>query len=247
MRLSLLDPRVKLILLLAISTVSVTAGRPIVLAAVLVLVLVVLLLGGVHLRNALRRIRGMVGLICLLFLIQCVFTRSGEAVLTIGGFPLVTSGGLTAAALVALRLLIILLSAVIILTGESRDYLLALNQWHIPYEISFMVLVALRFIPILREEARDVLCAVQMRGTPLKKTSLRHKLSVYVHILLPIVSGAIRRSEQTSIAMEARAFRSNPRRTNMRRLHMKSRDWLYLAGFTLILGGIVCLPLLFPL
>ncbi len=143
------------------------------------------------------------------------------------------------ASLVCLRLLIILLTALILMTSNSRDYLLAFTQMHLPYEIAFMVLVALRFIPMLKEEAQDVLCAVQMRGVKLKRTGLRNKANVYLSILIPIVAGAIRRSEQMAVAMEARAFRSSPKRTNMRRLKFSIRDLIYLVVFCILLTSIV--------
>ena len=118
------------------------------------------------------------------------------------------------------------------LTGEARDYLIAMTQCHLPYELAFMVMVALRFIPILREEAQDVLCAVQMRGVRLNKAPLRQKITTYTSIMIPIVSGSIHKAEQTSIAMEARAFRAFTDRTSMRRLQMSKADWIYLAAFT---------------
>jgi energy-coupling factor transport system permease protein len=115
-------------------------------------------------------------------------------------------------------------SALILLTGEARDYLLALVQCKVPFELAFMVMTAVHFLPILRGEALDVYHAVQMRGTEVAKASLRDKLRVYTRITLPIVAGAIKRAEQVSIAMEARAFRATPRRTFMRRLTLAPRD-----------------------
>lgn len=241
MKLSLLDARVKLVMLFLLSTASVAASRPAMLLAVLGLTIAIILAGGADLKRGFGAIRGMLGLICLLFVAQCIFNRRGAALLTIGPLAIITREGLRTAVLVTLRLFIILLSAVIVLTGESRDYLLALTQWRVPYEIAFMVLIALRFIPLLRQEAQDVLCAVQMRGTKLKNTGLRKKAAVYISVMLPIVTGALRRSEQLSIAMEARAFRALPGRTSMRRLTMRGGDWAYLTVFIIVLGGIVWL------
>ena len=157
----------------------------------------------------------------------------------LGAFTLVTTGGVSAAAAVALRLLIVLLSALIILTGQRRDYLLALLQLGLPYEICFMVLAGLHFLPLLREESRDVMYAVQMRGTRVQGTSLKNRLGVYLRVAVPIVAGAIRRSEQMSVAMETRAFRSRPKRTSMRRLRMRRSDWAVLAGFCAALAAII--------
>ncbi len=48
-------------------------------------------------------------------------------------------------------------------------------------------------------------------------------------------AGAIRRSEQMATAMEARAFRVMPRRTSMRKLKMKNRDWICLGIFLFLM------------
>jgi energy-coupling factor transport system permease protein len=175
----------------------------------------------------------------MLFFIQCIFSQSGEPMLTVAGLTIVTDAGFMIALLVCLRLLIIVESALIVLEGEPRDYLLALTQWKIPYEIAFMALAALRFLPMLREEAQDVLCAAQMRGLRIKKTSLKNQAGAYISIMLPVIAGAIQRAEQMSIAMEARAFRAYPRRTSMRRLQFRTTDWVYAALFCLALATVL--------
>ena len=239
MKLETLDPRVKLFMMLAISTASVAARDPVLMLMLLVFTLLILAAGGVPVSKALWRVRGAVGLIISVFILQCVFDRSGDPLVQIGNFTLVTRGGLNAALYVMLRLLTVLLSALIILTGRRRDYLLALNQLGLPYELSFMVMAGLHFLPLLREEAQDVMCAVQMRGTRIKKAPVSQRLQVYLKTAVPIVAGAIRRSEQMSVAMEARAFRAFPKRTSMRRLVMKKRDWIYLIVFTALLALII--------
>ena len=239
MKLRDLDARVKLFMLLGVSTASVLSRDWRLLACLLALTVCTLAVGGVSLGRALWRVRGALGLMASLFILQCVFNRTGEPLLCAGGFVIVRRGGVTTALAVLLRLLIMLLAALIVLTGERRDYLLALRQLGLPYEVCFMVMAGLHFLPTLREEAQDVLCAVQMRGVRVQGAPLRQRLGVYLRVALPIVAGAIRRSEQLSVAMEARAFRSMPGRSCMRRLRMRTRDRLWLAAFFAALAGAV--------
>jgi energy-coupling factor transport system permease protein len=239
MNLSRLDPRIKLLLLLGLSSVSLFLRQPAALLVLLALSAFILLAGGLRPALIWGRLRGLFGLVALLFLIQCLFNRSGGPLLSLAGLTLVTEAGFSTAVLVSLRLLIIMLSALIVLSGEPRDYLLALTQCKIPYEIAFMVLAALRFIPMLREEAQDVLCAAQLRGLRLKKTSLPKRAKAYISLMLPVTAGAIRRAEQLSLAMEARAFRAYPHRTTMRRLRLQPGDWAYAAVFCLVLAAVL--------
>ena len=212
---------------------------PFALISLLLMTLLILLAGGVRPSDIWLKLRALFGLVLMLFLMQCLFNRSGEPVLTLLGFTIVREMGFQTAVLVSLRLLIVIVSALVVVVGDTRDYLLALTQMKIPYEIAFMVLAALRFLPMLREEAQDVLCAAQMRGMRLKKTSLEKQFSAYLSIVIPVVAGAIKRAEQLSIAMEARGFRSHPRRTSMRRLSMRPKDWIYAASFCIALAGLV--------
>ena len=239
MKLERFDPRSKFFALAAVTTVSVAARDPLMVLALLVFTAAVLEFGGVDMRSAFMRVRGILKLILMLFVIQCVFTRSGSPLAELGGFTIITDDGVRTAALVSLRLIVVLLSALMILTSPPRDQLLALMQMHVPYEIAYMVMAAMRFVPILRQEAENVLCAVQMRGTNLKKASLRRKMTVYVSVLVPIVAGAIRRSERMSAAMEARAFRCMPGRTSMRRLHMHVYDWVFMAVTTAVITSLL--------
>ncbi|MCL2496208.1 MAG: energy-coupling factor transporter transmembrane protein EcfT [Clostridiales bacterium] len=234
-----LDARIKFLLLGGLSTAALFSQTPAALAALLALALFILLAGGVQPAAAWSKARGICGLIAMLFIIQCLFERGGEPLFTLAGLMLISAAGFQAAVLVSLRLLIIVLSALIALSGKPRDYLLALTQCRMPYEIAFMVLAALRFLPILREEARDVLCAAQMRGLRFKKTGLKKQAEAYISIMLPVAAGAIRRAEQLSLAMEARAFRAFPRRTTMRRLRLRAADWAYAALFCLALAAIM--------
>ena len=239
MKLTLLDPRVKLFFLIGISTVSLILSMPIALIALLVISLLIILAGGVRPAAIWQKLRGLFGLIIMLFLLQCIFNRTGKPLLALPTFTFVTDIGFKTAVLVNLRLLIIILSALIVAAGESRDYLLALTQCKVPYEIAFMVLAGLRFLPSLREEARDVLCAAQMRGLRIKKTGLKTRVGAYISIVTPVVAGAIKRAEQLSVAMEARGFRAFPQRTTLRRLRMRAADWIYLLLFCLVLAALL--------
>jgi len=238
MTLQYIDPRVKLFLLLCLSTAALVLQMPAALASLFVLTLLILLLGGIKPGVIWLKLRGLFRLVIMLFILQCIFNRSGEPLLTLRGLTLVTDAGFRVAVMVSLRLLVVIQSALVVAVGDTRDYLLALTTLRVPYEIAFMVLAALRFLPMLREEAQDVLCAAQMRGLRIKKTGLKGRAAAYLSIVLPVVAGAIRRAEQLSIAMEARGFRAYPRRTSMRTLHMRRSDWVYAAVFLAVMSAI---------
>jgi len=228
-------------MLLGFSTAALILRSPAALSALLLIAVLVLLAGGVGAGVIWGKLRGLFGLIAMLFILQCLFNRNGAPALVLWGLTVVTANGLTAAALICLRLLVIVLGALMVFVGNARDYLLALTSLKVPYEIAFMVLAALRFLPILREEARDVLNAAQMRGLKLKKTGLKNQAGAYISLVLPVVAGAVRRAERLSIAMEARGFRALPRRTSMRSLRMRPADWVFTAAFCAVIAALLVL------
>lgn len=233
------DPRVKLALLLCISAATVATRDLSKLAWLLGFTLLAAWLFGVTVSAAWRQIHGIIKLIASIVILQCVFERSGEPLISLGGVSIVTVGGVRGAAFTALRLLIVVAAALVLLTTASRDYLVVLHQMHVPYEISFMMLLALRFLPLFREEATDVLYAVQMRGVDFKGMGFPQRIKAYSMILVPILSGVIHRTERVALAMEARGFRAKPKRTCMRRLELRKLDWLLMAVAMLVPAAVL--------
>jgi len=237
-----LDPRSKLLMVICISTLAIVYQDPLRLLLVLLFSTLILFLVGADLRKVMQPLRKMLPLLLLLFLVQCIFTRQGAPLLAICGITIMTDVGLNMGLGVMLRIITIIISAMILLSGSERDFLLALVQWKVPYEIAFMVMVGLHFLPLLREEALNVYYAVQMRGTELQKVSTGQKLKLYTLIMLPIISGAMHRAEHMAIAMEARAFRAFPQRTYMRKLRLKKMDYYVQIGIVLASVGLLVLP-----
>ena len=233
------DPRSKIMIMAASSGVCMFSESIMMLVVILLLLLALLSVGGVKLSLAFSRIKGLLLLICSLFVIQSLFMKPDSinevSLISIGEFNLFYIDGIKLAAVLSLRLLIISVSALILIEGETRDYLLALVQMKMPYEIAFMVMVALHFIPIIREEAINIYCVIQMRGKDIKKMKLPSKLKTYFSLCLPIMAGALRRADEMSIAMEVRGFRAKNGRTNMRKLTLKTRDIILLIVWPLLM------------
>ena len=229
-----LDPRCKMMMMLCISSLALAFLRPLVLLGILVFTWVILIIGRAELKQFIRQIKPLFYMIISLFIIQCLFTTNGNALLKVGEVTIVTDYGFNMALCVILRLLIITFSALILASGDARDYLLGLVQMKIPYEIAFMVMIAIHFFPILQQEAKDISYAMQMRGTELSKGPLKKRLSSYKSMALPVLSGALRRAQSMSMAMEARAFRLYPTRTYLRKLKLSKVDKTFLILFSCI-------------
>jgi energy-coupling factor transport system permease protein len=235
-RLRALDPRTKLYMMALASGVCLFFTSLTFLALLLASSFFVLVIGGADLRLCLKRFRALLALIAMLFIIQAVFAFRADPnavpLITIHGFVVASVQGVLLAATLSLRLLVVIVTAQILLEGDIRDYLLAFVQLHIPYEIAFMVVVGLHFLPLLREEALSVYQCMQLRGVAFRKVSLPKMVGAYRRISLPVLVSTLRRAEEMSVAMELRGLRAYPKRTSLRRLFLRRYDVVVMALWT---------------
>jgi energy-coupling factor transport system permease protein len=112
----------------------------------------------------------------------------------------------------------------------SPDHLgLALEQTHIPYEFCFAFTTAVRFVPVLAEEAQTIMDAQKARGLELERGNFLKRIRNYIPILIPLIVSAIRRSLELAEAMESRAWGATKKRTNLYVLKMHRSDLVLLA------------------
>ena len=231
------DPRSKLVLVLGLSSLAVVFDYPrILLPLALATVLCALYLRSGVL-GSLVRMRRLLWVFLAMGIIQSVFTRGGQPLIELAGVALVTTTGLERGVSIILRIFIILVSAGIMTTSNPRDIIQGLYQWRIPYELAFMVAVAVRFLPLMREEAEDTLTALQLRGVRLEELPLRTRIRTYGYLLTPLIAGVLARARQMSLSVEMRGFRAYPRRTSHRTLVLDGRDYLLMIIALLLVSG----------
>ena len=234
------DPRVKMAMVIALSGCAMIKGDIESLLLINAITLLTLVLGRVAIGKIIKSIKGFLVLIGSVFILQCFFVRSGEPLLLIGRFTLITTGGFNMAALIFLRFLCIVLSALILLESRPKEYTLALFQMKMPYDIAFSLMLGLNFLPLLREEAINVFYATQLRGAEFKSGSLKKRIALYTKICLPILVNTLLRAKEMAIAMETRGVRAFALRTYLEKLSLKRVDIilivLYLSGAVVFMG-----------
>ena len=226
------DPRTKLIIVLFFSTISLIYEEIWILVLIFVLSAIIALAMKSSLVAILVRLRKLLGVMAAIAIVQSLFTKTGSPIAKIGDITLLTDYGAAKALEFILRLGIIIVSAAIITTSSSREIVQGLVQWHCPYEIAFMTSVAIRFLPLFKEEMTDMVTAIQLRGIDLKRVKLKEKIKVYKYILFPIVINSILKAKELSSAMVVRGFRAYPKRTSYMVLKMNYIDYLVVAVFS---------------
>ena len=148
-------------------------------------------------------------------------------------FLRVTREGLVLAGQMALRLVYLVIGSSIMtlttspnqLTNGLERLLRPLNRIHIPvHEISMMMSIALRFIPILLEETDKIMKAQIARGADFEKGNILQKAKNMVPLLVPLFISAFRRANDLAMAMEARCYHGGENRTQMKPLSYHRND-----------------------
>ena len=99
-------------------------------------------------------------------------------------------------------------------TTNPSEFAASLNRIGVSYRISYAVALALRYIPDIQREYRDISLAQQARGTEMsKKASLIDRLKAASSILIPLILSSMERIETISNAMELRGFGKEKKRT----------------------------------
>ena len=215
-----LDPRMKFVYVCAIFAVAIIFGELLPLIILFLMQIPLVLLAGVK-REWLRSMRGAAFLATIIFLTNFIFSF-------IGGRALAES--LENATAMTLRFIVLVESFSIFFLTTSPDHLgLALEQTHIPYEFCFAFTTAVRFVPVLAEEAQTIMDAQKARGLELERGNFLKRIRNYIPILIPLIVSAIRRSLELAEAMESRAWGATEKRTNLYLLEMHKSDLVLIA------------------
>ncbi|MDY0236279.1 MAG: energy-coupling factor transporter transmembrane component T [Gudongella sp.] len=225
MKANSLDPRTKIFIVAIISTLGILYRDIKILSLIFVITLVLAFILNHDLLYVIKRLKRLLIVVFFIAFVQSVLTNQGEVLIQFYGVNILTDYGLLKAAEFILRIGIIILASVIITTSSRREILQGLVQLKIPYEIVFMVTTAIKFLPMLRDEAINMFTAIQLRGLDFKKIGFGKKLKVYKYLLLPIIISSILKAKELSIVMEMRGLRAYPTRTSYRQLSFSLKDY----------------------
>lgn len=116
-------------------------------------------------------------------------------------------------------------------TTNPSEFAASLNRIGVSYRVSYAVALALRYIPDIQREYRDISLAQQARGVEMsKKVSLVKRLKAASAILIPLILSSMERIETISNAMELRGFGKGPQRSWYSGRKFSTGDILCMAG-----------------
>lgn len=237
----LLDARAKTICLMALVILMITVTTP----AGLVLAIsgLVVLVAASHVAPKIiwASVRPTTPFVTIVAVFNLFMAHGGVTLAQLGPLEL-TTGGIWIAALYAIRLLMaVALGALLLLTTtptaltDAFESLLSpLGRLGLPaHEISMVLSLALRFVPVLADEAQSIMDAQAARGASFEEGGLANRVRAIGAILVPMFAGAIRHADNLSRALDARCYEGGAGRTHYHEQRIRPRDIAFAAACVL--------------
>ena len=239
------DPRVKVTLLLVATAALFAARAPWTLAMWAMLCLLVLRasgIGGKAVAHALKPVALLFAFIVCANLVSC----DGSADVAIAGGVGISTVGAARAATAVARIIMLVCLALSVATSTTPTKLAhactslmrPLGHFGVPIEdVGLVLSMALRFIPVVSEEAGRIRLAQRARGVNFDEGSVLRRVRAWAAVLTPLVVGLFRRADRVAESMDARCYGQRSSGQH-RRVPLQPADKLVL------LGGLVVMAVL---
>ena len=236
------DPRVKIVVLVALVSGVVLARSVLGLSWLIAMLCLLLIAAGIPLRFAMTGVLSMLPYLLLLAVIQMLaipqYASTGRVLLHWGPVT-VSSQGLGAGVLLILRFWAMALGLSLFSFSTTTTELLhgiehllrPFRRLGLPaHELALVMNVAIRFVPILGNETERLMKAQASRGADFAERSLNplRRVRAMLPLLVPLFLMSLRRADQLVEAMEARCYLGGRSRTHLIHLHARVRDYVVL-------------------
>lgn len=239
------DARVKVTLLLVATAALFAARAPWTLAMWAMLCLLVLRasgIGGKAVAHALKPVALLFAFVVCANLVSC----DGSADVAIAGSVGISTVGAARAATAVSRIIMLVCLALSVATSTTPTKLAhactslmrPLGHFGVPIEdVGLVLSMALRFIPVVSEEAGRIRLAQRARGVNFDEGSVLRRVRAWAAVLTPLVVGLFRRADRVAESMDARCYGQRSSGQH-RRVPLQPADKLVL------LGGLVVMAVL---
>lgn len=223
-----LDPRVKLIGVLAVFFLSIIFNDPRFLAPVFFSILALIIIGRVPIRRVALLLRSLSILVIISLILWPLIYQQGPVLFRVLGFN-ITEGGILFGFGMAFRILDMVIAPIaLFLTTTQPDFVAGLRRLGLPYKASFALATAFRFLPTVVGVGQSIVEAQRARGLDVGRGSPVRRMKSYGRIVGPLMITSIRIAQQLVFAVEAKAFSIDRKRTFYKHLVYDRADWVAL-------------------
>ncbi len=249
-----LDPRTKMLLLIAVIVFIFVSQNAVALSLVALLILFSVLLSKVPLKMYFKNLKAVFPIIIFTMIINLFYNASGDVLVSFWKLS-ITTGSLYRAFYMAARiLLLIIASAELTYTTTPNDLTDAIEKLLSPlkfiglknavHTLAMMMTIALRFIPTLIEETQKIMNAQKARGADLENGKLIDRIKALIPILIPLLISSVRRAYELAEAMECRCYNGGEGRQRMKQLKYHSNDFIAFAVVVVVCATVVAVNMI---
>ena len=253
------DPRIKFLLLIFIIVFIFLSKTVMTMALSLIFVVIIMIASKIPFSLYLKNLKAILPILIFTAIINSLYVKDGALLFDWWIFS-ITTGGIYRAALMALRItLLIFVSASLTYTTTPNDLTDAIERLCFPLKfiglgtmvhvLTMMMTIALRFIPTLIEETQKIINAQKARGADIESGGLLTKVKALAPILIPLIILSVRRAYDLAEAMECRCYNGGVGKQRMKQLKLHRRDiavcvvsvfWAILIILSLVFGEVLC-------
>ena len=231
-----MDPRAKLVLVIAYIVAIFLASNFYALAAVTLFLVIAVIFSRVPFGRVLRSVKMILFVIIFTAILNLFFYSAGEDAHMIWEWRFLSLSWESVINMIflAMRLFLLVMGTSILtltttpvaLTDGIESLLTPLKWIKFPvHELALIMSIALRFIPILIDETNRIIAAQKARGANFEKGGLISRAKAMIPVLIPLLVSAFRRAEDLGDAMDARCYgMPGVQRTSVTRKPLAARD-----------------------
>ena len=249
-----MDPRAKIVLLIAYLVAVFLADNFFALAAVIVFLILAVIFSRVPFGSVLRSVKMILFIIVFTAILNLFFYASDGELHVLWRWKIITVSweAIINMIFLAMRLFLLVMGTSILtltttpvaLTDGLESLLTPLKWIRFPvHELALIMSIALRFIPTLIDETNRIISAQKARGADFETGGLIRRAKAMIPVLVPLLVSSLRRAEELGDAMDARCYSGAKDRTKYKKLTFSWRDLLGLLVLAGLITGIVFLNL----
>ncbi len=246
-----MDPRAKILFVIAYIVAIFLADNFYALAAVTLFLIVAVLASRVPFGRVLRSVKMILFLIIFTAILNLFFYAGNELhVIWQWKFITLSWEAVINTVFLAFRLFLLVMGTSVLtlttapvpLTDGIESLLTPLKWIKFPvHELALIMSIALRFIPTLMDETNRIVAAQKARGANFETGGLIKRAKAVVPVLIPLLVSAFRRAEDLGDAMDARCYSGAKGRTKYKKLVFTWRDLVGALLLAALIAGVVLL------
>ncbi len=251
-----MDPRAKIVLVIAYIVAIFLANNFFGLAAVTLFLIIAVAFSRVPVGSVLRSVKMILFVIIFTAILNLFFYSSSSEVHILVQWWVITISweSIISMIFLAMRLFLLVLGTSVLtltttpvaLTDGIESLLTPLKWIRFPvHELALIMSIALRFIPTLIDETNRIISAQKARGANFETGGLIKRAKAMIPVLVPLLVSAFRRAEDLGDAMDARCYSGSKGRTKYKKLTFGWRDVVGLILLAGLITGVVFLNIYF--